>query len=461
MSAISTRRFAQSLPKLSCLSLIGQTRSYAVPAARKTAPSSATTTNSFKPKKKRKEGRKLPSGPPSYKPMPVNQLTNSIFKTDQRVELQLPVFSPEVMKESSVGKALAFPTSQNEALRAFGVPDSILRDFRVLSRPCSVIRDVTVRSFDVLDAASNKSSRDTRLVMTGPSGCGKSYLLLQMVEYATHSNWIVLYVSRGVKLVDSSSDYTYDARTQTYLQPEYSDQLLRRFLSVNEQLIRDLKTGEAHALEDGTVPAGTPLVNLVKAGAEKPGNAPLVLAALMNELSQQTQYPVLLAVDDIQALYGYSTYRDLHYRQLMAQHLAIPRMILEFASGRKAFPRGAVIGAEGTQNTTFRMPVELREALGLPEMRPAGPYTKRSPEIVEFARGIKNFPVPPRITIGEAASLFEVWMQDKALHSGEVRVESESRCAPNDELFMSKYAESDGNARAFIWNGLLATQSTL
>lgn len=38
------------------------------------------------------------------------------------------------MKESSVGKALAFPTSQNEALRAFGVPDSILRDVRLSLR---------------------------------------------------------------------------------------------------------------------------------------------------------------------------------------------------------------------------------------------------------------------------------------------------------------------------------------
>ena len=34
------------------------------------------------------------------------------------------------MNESSVGKALAFPTSKNEAMRAFGVPDSILRDVR-------------------------------------------------------------------------------------------------------------------------------------------------------------------------------------------------------------------------------------------------------------------------------------------------------------------------------------------
>lgn len=73
------------------------------------------------------------------------------------------------------------------------------------------------------------------------------------------------------------------------------------------------------------------------------------------------------------------------------------------------------------------MPVELHEALGLPRMRSTGAYTNRSPEIEEFVRGIKSFPVPRRITIDEAASMFEIWMQDKALHSGEVRVESESR----------------------------------
>ncbi|KAH9933487.1 mitochondrial ribosomal death-associated protein 3-domain-containing protein [Fomitopsis serialis] len=393
-------------------------------------------------------------------PLSVNQLTKSIFQSDQRLELQLPTFSPEAMNYS-VGKALAFPASQNEAMRAFGVPDSALRDFRILSRPCSVVRDVTISALNVLDGASDKSSRDTRLIMTGPTGCGKSYLLLQTVEYAAHSDWIVMYIPRGLHLVDSSKDYAYDARTRTYSQPAYSDQLLRRFLSVNERLIETLKTREHVSLEDAPVPAGSPLSELVKAGVQNPVNAPVVLAVLMDELSHQSTYPVLLAVDDMQAMYGYSLYRDAHYRQIMAQHLAIPRMILEYASGKKAFPRGAVMGAAGTQHTAFKMPLELCEALGLPPPRPAGPYTKRSPETTEFARGLKNFPVSPRMSVSEAASLFEVWMQDKALHTGEVRVNDELRSVPNDELFMSKYAEADGNPRAFVQNGLLATQMTL
>ena len=38
-----------------------------------------------------------------YKPMPINQLTNGIFKTSQRVELQLPVFSPVRRRSNHAG----------------------------------------------------------------------------------------------------------------------------------------------------------------------------------------------------------------------------------------------------------------------------------------------------------------------------------------------------------------------
>lgn len=31
---------------------------------------------------------------------------------------------------------------------------------------------------------------------------------------------------------------------------------------------------------------------------------------------------------------------------------------------------------------------------------------------------------------------------------------------PDDDLFMSKYSEASGNARAFVWKGLLATLTT-
>ncbi|KZT07490.1 uncharacterized protein LAESUDRAFT_698797 [Laetiporus sulphureus 93-53] len=409
---------------------------------------------------KKKKSRSNDIG--TYLPLPVNQLSSPLFRTNYRSELKLPLYSPEALTDAAVGTAMQFPKSENEAMRAYGLPRQLLLEFRILSKPCSVVRDVTLKAVNSLDAASRKPSRDTRLVMTGPSGCGKSFTLLQAVEYAAHSNWIVLYIPRAIKLVNSSTTYSYDARTRSYVQPDASYELLRRFLSVNGEALQSLKTQEEFVYGNQHVPSGSPLPNLIAVGTANTEFAPAVLSSLMVELSRQSKYPVLLAVDDIQGFYRYSTYRDQHYHCIMAHHLAIPRMVLEYAGGKKSFPRGAIFGAESTGNTTFLMPLELREALGLPSFRPAGPYVARVPEFVEYAQGLQNFPVPPQLTVNEAASIFEVWMEDQALHSGEVKGEKgDLHSVPNDDVFMTKYCEASGNARAFVWKALLGTISTL
>jgi small subunit ribosomal protein S29 len=64
------------------------------------------------------------------------------------------------------------------------------------------------------------------------------------------------------------------------------------------------------------------------------------------------------------------------------------------------------------------MPLELREALGLPMDGPTGPYAKRSPFLQEYTRGLRALPVPERLSVQEASSLFELWMKSGALHSG-------------------------------------------
>lgn len=57
--------------------------------------------------------------------------------------------------------------------------------------------------------------------------------------------------------------------------------------------------------------------------------------------------------------------------------------------------------------------------------------------------------VPQRLSVNEAAGMFEVWIKDRALHS-----------TANDELFLAKYTEASGNARDFVWRGLLGTLQT-
>lgn len=83
--------------------------------------------------------------------------------------------------------------------------------------------------------------------------------------------------------------------------------------------------------------------------------------------------------------------------------------------------RGAVLGALSIANTTFSTPIELQESLGL-SGGTASPYIKRSPELASYAEGLTNIPVPESLGVSEAASLFDVWMKDKAISRGAHRL---------------------------------------
>jgi len=290
------------------------------------------------------------------------------------------------------------------------------------------------------------------MVLTGPAGCGKSVALLQSVEYCVSKKWITLYIPRAHTLINSSTTYHYDTGSRTYHQPAFSFQLLQRVLTVNSEALQSLKTSKDIAVERGlTLPAGSSLADLINIGLKNQSRSPFVLSTLLGEIAKQETFPVLLAIDDIQALYRpTSLYRNPRFEAIKPYHLSIPRLILEYASGKKAFARGAVLGAISLTNTSFTPQIELCEALGISYSEPSGPYVKRSPELVEYVKGLQNLPVPAQMSVDEAASLFEVWMRDKGLHTD-----------ASDETFMSKYSEASGNPRQFVWKGLLSTLSTL
>lgn len=322
----------------------------------------------------------------------------------------------------------------------------MLLEFRILSKPCSVIRNVTVQTAELLDEAKGKSSLDTRVVLSGRAGCGKSFLMLQLVEHCVMNDWIVIYIPRAVKLVDSTTPYEYDLRTQTYLQPAFSFQTLRRLQAANHTKLSALTTQKKHVFEKREVPLGTNLTDLIGVAMKEPSLAALILETVMSELSTQTKSPVLFAVDDFQALYCQTAYRDPHFVPIRPYHLSVPRMIMDYASGKRSFAKGAFVGAITNSDTVYKLPLELKDALGLPHEHFKSPYDKRSRPLMEYTTGLRPIHVPEQLSVNEAASLFEIWKDDKALTA-----------SMYDEVFLSKYTESSGNARDFVWKGLLAT----
>jgi len=161
---------------------------------------------------------------------------------------------------------------------------------------------------------------------------------------------------QAINLVNSSTPYSYDLRTQTYLQPVFAQQTLERFRCVNEHALSSLVAENKIELGTGSsLSQGTPLLKLIEVGLKDRTSAPSVLSALLEALGKQTRYvhlrvcfatersrphcriPVLLAIDDFQALFTRTAYKTPHFQTIRAWHLSMPRLLLEYASGRKAF----------------------------------------------------------------------------------------------------------------------------
>ncbi|KAJ7475250.1 mitochondrial ribosomal death-associated protein 3-domain-containing protein [Mycena galericulata] len=339
-------------------------------------------------------------------------------------------------------------TEPTSPLRVYGVPKKMLLEFRILGVPCSVTTSTTLSLVRVLEESVSSPSR---LVLNGRAGCGKSFLLLQAAEYAAASSaWLVLYIPRARRLVDASTPYTYSLRTRTYLQPRAARETLRRIGTANAHILRFLNTTAPIQLENGdALPEGTPLLDVVQAGQGEEGEpaAHACLEGIIREMATQTVFPLLIAIDDFQALTGRSMYRDPQGRFIRPHHLGIPRLLLEYASGRKPVARGCVLTALSRTDPEFPVPPQLATALHLPADFDASPASRA----VKRVRALRAIRVPDALSVREAAALFEVWLDTGP------RVEPESGA---DELFLGKYAESGGNARAFVWGGLLGTLQT-
>jgi small subunit ribosomal protein S29 len=74
-------------------------------------------------------------------------------------------------------------------------------------------------------------------------------------------------------------------------------------------------------------------------GINDPYSAQEVFEIFLEEIGNNQEYPVLLAVDEVNAFYTDSGYRDVDDNLLEANRLSLPRAILEYFSGKKDFVR--------------------------------------------------------------------------------------------------------------------------
>ncbi|KAJ3502969.1 hypothetical protein NMY22_g18411 [Coprinellus aureogranulatus] len=300
-------------------------------------------------------------------------------------------YSQSTLTPKHIGQATSFPTSPTNASKVFGLPNNMFLEYRILSSPTSIIRPITLTLTSSLSAAKGSSSSDNRIVLHGRAGSGKSYALHQAVQYAQAEGRVVVYVPRAVTLVNSTNSYIYDIRTQTYLQPNASYRLLNHILEANAPLLLKIPLKSSFVSEKLTVEAGEgkTLADLAQAGLKD---------------TEQKEVPVLVAVDDFQSLFHDSAYRDPFFQPIKPHHLSLPRTLLEYSSGSHVLANGVFLGAVTESDTTYTVPVELEDAVGMTEggkgRKMGSEYVKRDEVRMGYVRGVKGVEVPERMSVG-------------------------------------------------------------
>lgn len=393
----------------------------------------------------------LSKSSPHYQPVPD---LSDISTLDAQAILQSPP-----------GEPLAWSKRAQAAFQAFGMPRELQRKQSLQPRPRSMVRSVTLELVRLLDQANDAVPRH---LLIGEPGCGKSTYLMQAVAHAIESKWAVLYVPRAIDLINSSAPYTYSPALATYLQPSLALSLLQALLSVNADVLPRIQ-GEAVQLDESlSFPAHTPLDQVIKA-AVKETVSPLAqqraLEHVLRTLMTQAEVPFLAAVDDVQALFRESLYRDPDYVPLQAFELAVPRALLSLVvAAPRSARRGAVLAAMSSAHADVPPSAELLTALRRSAMQPNAqvPWERlfatvscrsaatRVPEPHAYtplqnthlahatASGFVPMDVGRPLDRAEAASLLQLMHREQSIWT-----------VPNDEALIAKLVESDGNMKAF------------
>ncbi|WVQ82875.1 hypothetical protein IAT38_005011 [Cryptococcus sp. DSM 104549] len=346
----------------------------------------------------------------------------------------LPRLELARMRPEFIGKPATFSKGVTDKLKVFGIPPKIDTELANGGGAASVLREATVDLVSRMEKAKDGSSKDARYILTGEKGSGKSMLLLQAVSCALTSGWIVLYIPRATTLVDSSSHYVHNPETQVFDQWQSAQSILTKLVATNGDKLEHVKLAEQIDLGRNRVfAAGKSVRDVAQAGVGDVRVAVKALDSVISALEAQTQYPVLWAIDEAQALFAPTMYRAPDFTPLEPYHLSTTRMALDFIAGRRTFARGTVLTAISYADPLHLPSLSLRSALSLSGPVPLTPYTPLNQYHVAHASELTPIAVPKGFTAQEATGLFLLFSKKGWAPGG------------SDELFMEAFVASGGN----------------
>jgi hypothetical protein len=319
----------------------------------------------------------------------------------------------ELERYRLVSKAWLERGGQGSADKVFGGKVFLQGEDVETERSEEVVEEVMQSAREWCEELESLPDGPTR-VLTGPRGCGKTCALTQVVRYARSRDWIVVYIPSAYRLTHQGQVLTPTrGRPGDYDQNDLATEILNHVLTCHgEQLDKILQRGkyrldmflpeeddtkmraevarrvaeeedqvaslkaEAESKGQSFDPSkdwtsqlqldllavetldreakGYTLGHMLRWGLAHPPQATETVVALLSELRQTVEYPVLVAVDGVNDLYEPSGYPSPYGRRLSTKRLPLVRALQAFNSGgpKMSFRRGAFVGAVSLSRNT-------------------------------------------------------------------------------------------------------------
>ena len=212
-------------------------------------------------------------------------------------------------------------------------------------------------------------------LLDGPPGSGKSMIINHCVHWARSTgDWLVVFLPEPSRLVLGYGLFQRgegDDAKKIY-QPEYAETILKQIQTANKDKLSKI----AYTGSEGANCAEAIEGFLAQTVSAKEKTAMSVLVNVMDALKNQTAFPLLVAVDEMNALRGVSCYLDLEMKPVPASNVVIAEIFGRFLEADYA--RGVVLGAA--------------TRTGLFQNVPLPPFNRKPVQVPGISRDeLKNF----------------------------------------------------------------------
>jgi len=180
------------------------------------------------------------------------------------------------------------------------------------------------------------------ILLDGPPGTGKSMIVNHCVHWARSTGeWLVVFLPEPSRLMLGHGLFQREEGDEAggrILQPEFAEDILKHIKAANQDKLAKIaySGGEGNCAE--AIDAF-----LAQTASAKEKSAVGVVVGVMESLKAQTEFPLLVAVDEINALRGVSKYRDLNMTPVPGSNIVLAELFGRFLEAD--YKRGVVLGA--------------------------------------------------------------------------------------------------------------------